>query len=178
MSRLAGVLAAATAFGATAEIAKREAIGEIEDPVVDAEDRVLHAVASVGEQLVTVPFGELRVAEDAMVYYDVTREDLGSAPAFLWNEPSRAAPIEGPRAASVSIRTKKVRIRKVRSPACPGREARLPAAGGAHSTGTAWKVCNEYAVKGAIRRCARSAIPPKPGPRYQIAAPATSGCGA
>ena len=80
-------LRASKLIGARVQNAQGEDLGEVEDLLVGADDKVAAAVISiggvldVGDRLVTIPFKELRI-EDGKLYLEMTQEQLATEPEF------------------------------------------------------------------------------------------------
>ncbi|MDQ2694874.1 MAG: PRC-barrel domain-containing protein [Pseudomonadota bacterium] len=80
-------------IGREVENAQDEDIGEVDDLIITGQDKVVHAVVSVGgflgmgEKLVTVPYDELQVnVDDDTVMYNATKEELEAKPEFKYRE--------------------------------------------------------------------------------------------
>lgn len=76
--------------GATVVNAANEKIGTIDDLIITRSDRVPYGIVSVGgflgmgEKLVAVPFEDMKITPDNVVYASGTKESLKNAPTFTY----------------------------------------------------------------------------------------------
>lgn len=90
VQKLAAGYRSSKIIGSTVVNDANEKIGEIEDLLVEPNDKVLFAVLSVGgflgigEQLVVVPFGSLQIAGNRVVLRGGTQEALKALPEFKY----------------------------------------------------------------------------------------------
>ena len=78
--------------GSTVYNQEDETVGTIDDLIVTTDDTVPYAVLSVGgflgmgERHVVVPYADLEVQEDRMVYRDATKDSIKALPEFKYQE--------------------------------------------------------------------------------------------
>jgi|SRR5690625_4233785 len=72
-------------------------VGSIDDVIVDRDEKVSHAVISVGgflgmgKHLVAVPFDDLQIEGDHVVYSTATKDQLEAMPEFKYKEDMQRA---------------------------------------------------------------------------------------
>jgi len=86
-----GMLRASEFIGEEVRNGKGDAVGKVDDLILQGSDNVLYAVLSVGgflgigDRLVAVPFEELKIGVkevDGLVIYETTKDQLKKQPAF------------------------------------------------------------------------------------------------
>jgi hypothetical protein len=95
LRRLQGGWSAADLIGARVRSADGGDIGEIENLILSADDRVVTAVVSVGgvldiaDRLVAVPYSDLRVwSDDTTLVIPLTNAEIKAAPAYKAHPPA------------------------------------------------------------------------------------------
>ena len=84
---------ASRVIGSTVYSNTRDAVGKIDDLIVDPRDNVTYAVMSVGgflglgTHLVAVPFGTMHIVNRQLVLQDATRDSLRALPEFRYPAP-------------------------------------------------------------------------------------------
>lgn len=95
LRELQGGWSAADIIGTRVRSSDGDEVGEIEDLILSADDRVVTAIISVGglldiaDKLVAVPYGELRIwSDEGALAIPLTKADLEAAPSYKGRPPA------------------------------------------------------------------------------------------